>query len=324
VPSKSAKQHRLMALVANDPKAAKRLGISQSVGRDFMKADKGRKFYSGGSTMSSYKMDRMRPKGLDEMYRVRPMASYEMEEMPMRRRVRAPMIMRKGGKAESKEMVKKELAFMKKKGAPKSMIRHEEAEMGGKMKKGVRKFQSGGFSRTGRPLPSEAEMRYITRNRVPLGGYQKSDEVKMLEKFAKEQNLPQTYVNRVTNAAMRRPVTPPPVGLRGGRLGAALTAVGALSGLGGYLAGKDDDNGNIEEQFKKLEEIRKSKGPSELAKGGSAHSGMKHKAPKKHRYAGGGMAYSNGGSVFRRQADGVAHKGKTRGKIVKMRYGGEC
>ena len=41
----------------------------------------------------------------------------------------------KGGEMkESKEMMKKEVAFMKKKGAPKSMIKHEEAEYG--MKKG--------------------------------------------------------------------------------------------------------------------------------------------------------------------------------------------
>jgi len=44
MPSKSGKQHRLMALVANDPKASKRIGIPQKVGKEFMKADKGRKF----------------------------------------------------------------------------------------------------------------------------------------------------------------------------------------------------------------------------------------------------------------------------------------
>ena len=36
-----------------------------------------------------------------------------------------------GGMAESKAMVKKEVSFMKKKGAPKSMIKHEESEMKG-------------------------------------------------------------------------------------------------------------------------------------------------------------------------------------------------
>ncbi len=44
MPSKSKAQHNLMALVANNPKAAKRLGIPKSVGEDYMKADKGKKF----------------------------------------------------------------------------------------------------------------------------------------------------------------------------------------------------------------------------------------------------------------------------------------
>jgi len=69
-----------MAMVAHDPAAAKRLGISQSVGKEFVQADKGKKF-------------------------------------------------KEGGMAESKKMIGKEVAFMKKKGAPKSMIKHEEAEM---------------------------------------------------------------------------------------------------------------------------------------------------------------------------------------------------
>ena len=36
----------------------------------------------------------------------------------------------------------------------------------------------------------------------------------------------------------------------------------------------------------------------------------------------GGMAKSGGS--YRKAADGVASKGKTKGKMVKMRYGGEC
>lgn len=59
MPSVSKKQHNLMALVANDPKAAKRLGIKQSVGEDFMKADKGKKFAKGGmSKHEDVKMDK--------------------------------------------------------------------------------------------------------------------------------------------------------------------------------------------------------------------------------------------------------------------------
>ncbi len=36
-----------MAMVANDPAAAKRVGVPQSVGQEFMKADKGKRFGSG-------------------------------------------------------------------------------------------------------------------------------------------------------------------------------------------------------------------------------------------------------------------------------------
>ena len=44
MPSSSQKQHNLMALVATNPRAAKRLGIPSSVGRDFITADRGKKF----------------------------------------------------------------------------------------------------------------------------------------------------------------------------------------------------------------------------------------------------------------------------------------
>jgi hypothetical protein len=47
VPSVSKKQHNLMAAVANNPAFAKKTGIPQSVGAEFMKADKGRRFGSG-------------------------------------------------------------------------------------------------------------------------------------------------------------------------------------------------------------------------------------------------------------------------------------
>ena len=48
MPSKSKKQHNLMAAVANNPKFAKKVGIPQSVGEDYVEADKGRKFNEGG------------------------------------------------------------------------------------------------------------------------------------------------------------------------------------------------------------------------------------------------------------------------------------
>jgi hypothetical protein len=53
MPSTSKKQHNFMAAVANNPAFAKKVGVPQSVGQDFNKADKGRKFSKGGDTMAS-------------------------------------------------------------------------------------------------------------------------------------------------------------------------------------------------------------------------------------------------------------------------------
>lgn len=53
MPSSSAKQHRFMAAVANNSKFAKRVGVPTSVGEDFMKADKGKKFREGGNVKMS-------------------------------------------------------------------------------------------------------------------------------------------------------------------------------------------------------------------------------------------------------------------------------
>ena len=53
MPSQSKKQHNFMALVANNPSAAKRLKVPQSIGEDFMKADMGKKFKEGGASMKS-------------------------------------------------------------------------------------------------------------------------------------------------------------------------------------------------------------------------------------------------------------------------------
>jgi hypothetical protein len=48
MPSVSKKQHNLMAAVAHNPKFAKKVGIPQSVGKEFNKADKGKQFKRGG------------------------------------------------------------------------------------------------------------------------------------------------------------------------------------------------------------------------------------------------------------------------------------
>jgi hypothetical protein len=57
MPSVSKKQHNLMAAVAHNPAFAKKVGIPQSVGMDFNKADKGKTFKGGGAMKSDMKED---------------------------------------------------------------------------------------------------------------------------------------------------------------------------------------------------------------------------------------------------------------------------
>ena len=95
MPSTSKKQHNFMQAVAHSPSFAKKVGVPQSVGKDFSNADKSRKFKEGGDMK------------------------------------------------ESKAMAAKEMNFMKKKGAPASMIKHEKAEAKGKP------FAKGGMTSMG-------------------------------------------------------------------------------------------------------------------------------------------------------------------------------
>jgi hypothetical protein len=48
MPSTSKKQHNFMAAVAHNPSFAKKVGVPQSVGKEFNKADKGKTFKQGG------------------------------------------------------------------------------------------------------------------------------------------------------------------------------------------------------------------------------------------------------------------------------------
>lgn len=49
MPSTSKKQHKFMAAIAHSPSFSKKVGVPMSVGKDFMEADKGKKFGKGGA-----------------------------------------------------------------------------------------------------------------------------------------------------------------------------------------------------------------------------------------------------------------------------------
>jgi len=52
MPSTSKKQHNFMEAIAHSPSFAKKVGVPQSVGQDFSKADKGKTFKQGGDMAS--------------------------------------------------------------------------------------------------------------------------------------------------------------------------------------------------------------------------------------------------------------------------------
>jgi hypothetical protein len=54
MPSKSKRQHNLMEAVAHSPSFADKVGIPQSVGKEFAAADKGKRFGTGGDVNYTY------------------------------------------------------------------------------------------------------------------------------------------------------------------------------------------------------------------------------------------------------------------------------
>ena len=63
MPSVSKKQHNFMNAVAHSPVFAKKVGVPQSVGKDFSTADKSRKFSKGGDMANTSRMNRLEELG---------------------------------------------------------------------------------------------------------------------------------------------------------------------------------------------------------------------------------------------------------------------
>jgi hypothetical protein len=107
MPATSSKQKKFMDAVAHNPAFAKKVGVPKAVGKDFSEASKGMKFGKGSGNR----------------------ADAQAINKPKTKQGKSELFAKGGEMAESKAMVKKEVSFMKKKGAPASMIKHEEAEM---------------------------------------------------------------------------------------------------------------------------------------------------------------------------------------------------
>ena len=102
MPTVSKKQERFMQAVAHNPKFAKKVGVPQSVGKDFLNADK-------GNLKRKTEMPlKLKEKSLDDMKKDAILGSvaergYKKGGMPMKMKdgKKVPIFMNKGGMAAS-------------------------------------------------------------------------------------------------------------------------------------------------------------------------------------------------------------------------------
>ena len=121
-----------MAAVANNPAFAKKVGISKSVGEEFMKADKTKKFGSGGSLKA---VDSSDNPGLSKLpTEVRNKMGY------MKKGGMAKKGMKEGGMMDKKDMAQD------KKMAKKAIGMHESQLHAGK-KSDLTKLKKGGMAK---------------------------------------------------------------------------------------------------------------------------------------------------------------------------------
>ena len=135
MPSKSKKQHNLMAAVANNPAFAKKVGISKSIGEEFMKADKTKKFKNGDLV----EVDSNKNPGLSKLpTEVRNKMGYMKKGGMAKKKMKmGGMAYKEGGKADmaqDKKTVKKAVGM------------HEKQLHGGK-KSDLAKLKTGGMAK---------------------------------------------------------------------------------------------------------------------------------------------------------------------------------
>jgi hypothetical protein len=127
MPSTSKKQHNFMAAIANNPAFAKKVGVPQSVGKDFNEADKGRKFKEGGAMKSDMKEDMKMDKAQDKAMIKKAVGMHDKQmhsgkktDMDKLKKGGMPMVMQ-GGKKMPAFAAKGDAPMMKKGGGVKKM-----------------------------------------------------------------------------------------------------------------------------------------------------------------------------------------------------------
>ena len=99
MPSKSKAQRNLMAAAAHNPAFAKKVGVPVAVAQEFNKADKGKKFGSGGMAKSDMKEDTKMDMAQDKAMIKKAMKQHDMQEHKGGKGTK--LSLKKGGMAKS-------------------------------------------------------------------------------------------------------------------------------------------------------------------------------------------------------------------------------
>jgi hypothetical protein len=297
MPSASAKQHRFMEAVAHNPAFAKKVGISQSVGKDFSAADKGRTFNKGDAIMM--KKGGMPPAAMAAMMaRRRPPMGADMPS--------APMGMKKNGMHKMPDGKMMKDSAMKKSGMP--------------MKDGkpafMKKFAKGGLT--------DNDYRQARQKDIAEKADARAARIKNKEDAVSKRAY-NNAVRRYENELISDPKDTNPAGYAvrkfGDSVGDKMRSVGKF--FGSNRVTSQDDAAQMQAR-KDVKGYRKGGMPmkdgkpafmkkmnmggmAKYAKGGGIESRGKTKGTV--------IRMASGGSVSAR-ADGIAQRGKTNCKTV--------
>jgi hypothetical protein len=304
MPSTSAKQHRFMQAVAHSPSFAKKAGVSQSVGKDFSAADKGKTFKKGGDIVESKKMMKKGGMAKGGMHKMPDGKMMKNSDMKMGGTKKGGMPMKDGKPAFLKKMMGGGMAYAN----------------GGqvtKPKKSAYAFIERYGSDSYKPAPpNETKNLAVTgrtyhpkyKNKLTMAGDKKGVmREQMIEDKRKEDvaafGMPtaqKIQENRAENKGYLEGQNKYPAEARLQKDLAVPARIARKTGV--YLKEKYGDvKGNVKGMFGDREALRELRG-SQLSR--EAALGYKK----------GGMAYAKGG--------GIESRGKTKGTVIRMAAGG--
>lgn len=133
MPAVSEKQKKFMDAAAHNPDFAKQAGVPVKVAKEFSEKSKGMKFGKGTASR----------------------ADLQKVNKPQTLQGKSELFKKGGSVKESKATVKKEVSFLKKAGAPKSLVKHEESEMKKMAKGGITNAKMGKVAAGGKRAHGE-------------------------------------------------------------------------------------------------------------------------------------------------------------------------